>query len=250
MLGVPPLLIQSRINSIKHFLKLNLKPLQRDRYREFIISNYDHSTKSPSSLYIRLKHSVNFLSWKLIKYPTHFNQVDINIVENKMFDQFFNLNEKACTYDKNMINHYTENILWKTTLINQYRFGFEGCSDTPIPSCNRIAIPKHPPRRAEVLLMGIFYKNNLLNIFLYKVGRAESPMCTQCGLSEETTDHLLFTCTSVPENLRTRCLQAYTNATNNDSNNPSEIQTGLLNASRNECRTSEMSQKNRRKLIF
>ena len=231
ILGVPPLLIQSKINSIKHFLKLNLKPLQRDRYREFIISNYDHSTKSPSSLYIRLKDSFDFLSWKLVKYPTHFNQVDINIVEYKMFDQFFNLNEKACTYNKSMINHYTENILWKATLINQYRF--EGLSDTPIPSCNRIAIPKHTPRKTEVLLMSIFYKNNLLKSFLYKVGRAESPMCTQCGLSEETADHLLFTCTSVPENLRSRCLQAYTNATNTETDNPSEIQTGFLNASRN-----------------
>ena len=231
ILGVPPLLIQSRVNSIKHYLKLNLKPLKRDRYRDFIISTYDQSTKSPSSLHTRLKYLFDFLQWKVARYPTHFNQEDTNIIELKLFEQFFSLSEKACAYDKKMINHYTENMLWTPSLINQYQF--EGLSDTPKPSCDRIAIPKFTPRKTEVLLMSIFYKNNLLKSFLYNIGRSESPLCTQCGLSEETADHLLFTCASVPESLRTRCLESYINATKNDSNIPLEIQTGFLNASRN-----------------
>ena len=231
ILGVPPLLIQSRINSIKHYLKLNIKPLKRDRYREFIISTYNQFTKSPSSLYTRLKDLFDFLQWKLNRYPTHFNQEDINIIELKMFEQYFSLSEKACVYEKKMMNNYTENMLWTPTLINQYQF--EGLSDTPKPSCDRIAIPKHTQRKTEVLLMSIFYKNNLLKSFLYNIGRSDSPMCTQCGLSEETADHLLFTCASVPENLRVRCLESYNNATRNEINIPTEIQTGFLNASRN-----------------
>ena len=232
ILGVPPLLIQTKINSIKHFLKLNLQPLSRDRYREFLTSTFDESTKSPTSIYTRLKEVFEFLTWKLIKYPSHFSVDDTHIVKNQLLGHFFKLNEKACTYNKPMINSYIEKVLWKSSLTNQYQL--EGYPNSPSPSCNSIVIPKNTSRKTEVRLLSIFYKNNIFQSSLYRIGKATSPMCTQCGIEEETADHLLFFCSSVPENLRQGSLQSYAKAINCDVEdiNTSDIETGFLNASR------------------
>ena len=233
ILGVPPLLIQARMNSIKHFLKLNLKPLQNDRYREFLTNTFVYSTKSPTSIYTRLKDVFEFLSWKLTTYPSHFSQEDIQLVNNQQLDQFFNLSEKACSYHKPMINCYIEKVLWKSSLTNQYQL--EGFPNSPTPSCNPIEIPNNTSRKTEVRLLSIFYKNNIFQSALYRIGRATSPMCTLCGQVEETADHLLFSCDSIPENLRLRSRQSYANAINCeiDDINTADIETGFLNASRN-----------------
>ena len=233
ILGVPPLLIQAKINSIKHFLKLNLKPLERDRYREFITNTFTESTKSPTSIYTRLKDVFEFLSWKLTTYPSHFSPDDIHLVNNQQLGRFFMLSEKASTYNKAMINSYTEKVLWKPTLINQYQL--EGYPSSPYPSCDPIVIPKNTSRKLEVLLFNIFYKNNIFQSSLYRIGKAISPMCTQCGCDEETAVHILFSCSSVPEELRSRSLQSYAKAVKCeiDDIDTTDIYTGFLNASRN-----------------
>ena len=58
ILGMPPILIQTKMNSIKHFLKIVNQPVQNDRYREFIISSYDETTRSPSTLHKILERIV------------------------------------------------------------------------------------------------------------------------------------------------------------------------------------------------
>ena len=40
IVGIPPITIQTKVNSIKHFLKLVIKPVPQDRFREFITTNY------------------------------------------------------------------------------------------------------------------------------------------------------------------------------------------------------------------
>ena len=132
-----------------------------------------------------------------------------------------------------MINSYTEKVLWKPTLINQYQL--EGYPSSPYPSCDPIVIPKNTSRKLEVLLFNIFYKNNIFQSSLYRIGKAISPMCTQSGCDEETAVHLLFSCSSVPEELRSRSLQSYAKAVKCeiDDIDTTDIYTGFLNASRN-----------------
>ena len=230
ILGVPPLQIQTKVNSIKHFLKLNIKPAARDRYREFLITTYNDLTKSPKSIYIKLKDTFSFLGWKLTLYPTHFSTDDTNIVRNKLQNQYFRLSEKACTYSKTMINRYTETVLWKSALTNQFQVDGYPCS--PNPSCDIIPIPKNTSRKTEVLMMSMLYKNNILQSSLYKIGKVASPLCTLCGLEEETADHLLFRCTSVSEDLKCRALQSFNDAISGAGEAATDIYIGFLNASR------------------
>ena len=163
--------------------------------------------------------------------------IRVHLVNNQQLGRFFMLSEKASTYNKAMINSYTEKVLWKPTLINQYQL--EGYPSSPYPSCDPIVIPKNTSRKLEVLLFNIFYKNNIFQSSLYRIGKAISPMCTQCGYDEETAVHILFSCSSVPEELRSRSLQSYAKAVKCeiDDIDTTDIYTGFLNASRNSLHT-------------
>ena len=227
VLGVPPLHIQTKINSVKHILKLNIKPLNSDRYRDFIQISYNEVDKSPKCLYNKLKTTFDFLLWKLRFYPSHFCQNDAYIINEKLFGEFFNLQEKACSYNKQIVNRYTDEVLWKASLNNQYLL--EGYPCSPNPSSNALPIPNDTSRKTEVLLMNIFFKNNILKDSLYRIGKVNSPLCTLCGLTEETAEHILFNCTFISEDLRLRAQQSYTNTVNT----PTDYPTGFLAVSRN-----------------
>ena len=227
VLGVPPLPIQTKVNSIKHLLKLNIKPIGSDKYRDFIQTSYNEVDKSPLCLYNKLKITFDFLAWKLNAYPSHFSDQDALVIHGKWMGQFFSLQEKACSYNKQIINRYTDEVLWKSSLNNQYQV--EGYPFSPTPSSNVLPVPKNTSRKTEVLLMSIFHKNNLLKQSLYRIGKVNSPVCTLCGLEEETAEHLLFNCTTVPEDLRARSQQCY----NKVVHTPMDYPTGFLAASRN-----------------
>ena len=47
ILGIPPIVIQTKVNSIKHFLKINNKPVQNDVYSEFLEAAYNQDTREP-----------------------------------------------------------------------------------------------------------------------------------------------------------------------------------------------------------
>ena len=51
----------------------------------------------------------------------------------------------------------------------------------------------------------MFYEQNLLNSFIYKIGRPEipSPLC-HCGKEEQTSYHLVLNCDNVDSDLRVR----------------------------------------------
>ena len=227
VLGVPPLPIQTKVNSIKHLLKLNIKPLNSDRYRDFIQKSYNEDDKSPNCIYNKLKTTFDFLLWKLHMYPSHFCQQDAYIINEKLFGQFFSLQEKSCSYNKQIVNRYTDEVLWKASLNNQFQL--EGYPSSPTPSSNALPIPKNASRKTEVLLMNIFHKNNVLKHSLYRIGKVNSPLCTLCGLAEETAEHILFNCTMIREDLRLRALHYY----NNIVHTPTDYATGFLSASRN-----------------
>ena len=231
ILGIPPIHIQTKIHSVKHFLKINNTPVQNDAYKSFIKDTYNQETRQPRAIYSKLKDVFNFLEWKLKCNPSHFNNIDQNIINRNLYEEFTSLSPKSCTYTKNMIQHYTEDILWKPSVIHQFQL--EGYALSPTPVCNMIPVPNNTTREMEVQLLSLFYKNNLLNQSLYNIDRAPSPNCSKCENEEETADHLLFRCDLVNENLRQNAKDSYRNALKlGDGDAEPEVFIGLLDASR------------------
>ena len=206
ILGIPPLSVQTKIHSIKHFLKINSTPVSNDVYKTFLNHSYDESTKSPSVIHSKLKEVYDFLVWKEKLYPQHFTNEDRNISLNRKYKDFSQLSEKCCYYTRNMINKFTQEI-WSRS--SQNKFQLKGYPTTPIIKCSPIAIPKNTPRETEVKVISLFYKNNLLNQSLWNIDRAPSPLCPYCNSEEETSDHLLFRCSFVDERLRMQMNDVY-----------------------------------------
>ena len=229
ILGVPPLHIQVKVNSIKHFLKLNIKPVESDRYREFILETYNDLTKSPRTMHNKFKDIFLFLNWKMNISSSDFNTTDKEIVGDKMYSRFLNLSTKSCSYSKELMKKYTEH-LWNKSVTTQFQL--EGYQSSPNPKLDPQPIPPGTTRETEVLYFSMLYKNNILNGSLYKLGKVPSPMCSLCDQEEETPDHILFRCTSVDEDLRKSAIATYELA---NSEAAAEVDTyiGLLNASKN-----------------
>lgn len=233
ILGIPPITIQTKVHSIKHFLKVNNKPVQNDKYKEFLNTTYNQMTKEPKTIYSKYKDVFSFLDWKMARHPSHFNTNDCTIIRSKQYNQFTNLSVQSCTYTQNMIKLYTETVLWQRSLRNQFQL--EGYPTPPKPSCEKMPIPRNTSREKEVQLMSLFYKNNLLNQSLYNLSRVPSPLCTYCHQEEETADHLLFRCEGIEEQLRIRAMKTYKDALNLSGRDPEpDSYIGLLSACKDE----------------
>ena len=228
ILGIPPIPIQTKVNQIKHFLKINCQPILNDRYQQFLVSSYDESLKSPSSLYIIYKDLFKFLNWKIKNYPAHFNHMDRDILNNSSHKQYFSLSKKSCTYTKIIIQQYTDTVLWQETVKSQFQI--DGYATSPTPSSVKTPIPKGTPRNTEVIVMSMFYKNNLLNQMLWNLSKVPSPLCSSCSLQEETPEHILFQCSSVNANLRSEAVSHYNRVNKISDIDEIEPYIGLLNA--------------------
>ena len=232
ILGIPPIHIQTQIHSIKHFLKIINRPVQQDIFKEFLCTSYKPETKSPKVLHNKLKDTLNFLQWKIDLYPSHFNQNDRHIVCDRQICNIFNLSVKSASYTKHMMNEYTEKVLWGATIRNQ--FMMDGYHVSPTPSCDQIPIPPRTPRKAEVQLLSLLYKNNLYHQSLYNIGKSPSPLCRFCSQEEETAEHLLFNCSSVDTTLRSSAHKNYRLALQmKDDDQEPIFYIGCLNAIRN-----------------
>jgi len=231
ILGVPPILIQMTVNNIKHFLKINLKPIPQDRYTEFISSTYNNTEQLSTSIHNKLKIVFKFLKWKTNEYPADFTNNDLEIISNNSYGRFFQLSAKACSYRKKMMDQYTEGVLWKSALKTQFQL--EGYHNHPIPSCSTIPLPLNTCRKSEVVYMSFLHKNNILNSSLYKLGKVSTPLCSLCATEEETADHILFRCPQVDENLRKDAATTYRLANNLGEGEPATADfIDLLNTSR------------------
>ena len=193
ILGLPPLAIQNEINKIKFYLKLNIKPGKEDRVRHFIHQCYvDPSQNLHSELKSSIKEVFKFLTWKLTNHPNDFNDYDKNTIVLKLHENFINLSTKSCSYTKCMIQKYTE-MIWEKRITNEY--SLDGFHHAPKPSCDRIPIPNNATRKNEVLLMSLFYPNNLFNSNVYRHTYViESPLCAKCRKVEETPYHIIMEC--------------------------------------------------------
>ena len=100
-----------------------------------------------------------------------------------------------------MISRYTEKV-WASKIVNEY--SLDGYHHIPTPSCSRLPIPKNTTRKQEVLLMSLFYPNNLFNSHMYRnTYLVESPLCGRCREQEETPYHIVLECSNLSNEART-----------------------------------------------
>ena len=100
--------------------------------------------------------------------------------------------------------------MWSDALKNEFQN--EGQTVIPQPSCSPLKINLGTDRKTEVMMMSMFYKNNLLNSFLNRLNLPEvsSALC-HCGVEDQTPYHILLRCQIVNEDLRSdamNCVQA------------------------------------------
>ena len=194
ILGVPPLQIMQRIIAIKHYLKA-LSDIDDIHFR-FI---KDQVIEGNPRVLCHLRDVQKFLSWKAENFIVEIEPSDLTTLTQRNLGSLLQLSQKTLKYTKGMMQGFTE-LLWQDSLNN--RLMLEGWSAIPTVSCNPLPIPLGTSREAEVLVMSLMYKNNLLNSFLFGVNRDlwRSPLCP-CGLEEQTSVHLLTNCSLVDANL-------------------------------------------------
>ena len=232
ILGLPPIAVQNKINEIKHFLKLNIIQVPQDKFVEFLQEEYDERTKSPHIIHSKMKIIFEFLLWKTRNYRNHFSDEELHIINEKKYGSYFKLSIKSCSYTKGMMNQYLEKVLWKTVLSNQFQM--EGYNAAPNPSVKVLPIPDQVPRNMEILLMSLMYKNNLMNNFLWSIGRAESPLCHKCKEGIETPEHLILKCRNVNQELQATICRFYQKANESEGHIFIDPYIGIINASREE----------------
>ena len=192
ILGLPPLIIQNKLNKIKHLLKLNIKPQPADTLRDYMTGCFSQQHSIPPDLSTSMKEVFKFLRWKIVEHPNDFTEREINILESQDLEQYFSLSTKACSYTKDNITKYTEKI-WYQSVKNE--FALLGHQYVPKPSCKRLPIPANTSRSEEVLLMSLMYPQNLFNDNVYRhTYQIASPLCQNCHQQEETPFHIIMEC--------------------------------------------------------
>ena len=193
ILGLPPLKVQTSINRTKHYLKLNITKTQSDCLQD-TLSNCLNGRNPPKEVKDGMKEVFKFLKWKISKSPQDFNEEDSRIISNNLLNYFDQLSIKSCSYTKSSIRKYTE-LIWSNISNNQQIMNGELVLAKPQRS--PIPVPTHTDRKEEVLLLSLFYPNNLMNSFVYRhTFNAESPLCPRCNSKEQTAYHVIMECNS------------------------------------------------------
>ena len=203
IMGVLPIQISNKVNSIKHFLKLNILPCDNDPLKRLVeeqIQDNQHSR-----IHTRIKHVFQFLEWKLSAYPNKFSYDEKNIIANKEFSKFCSLSIKCCDYTKDQIIKFGEK-LWQDTISRQYQL--EGYTEVPIVSTTKLKFDLMTSRKFETLFLSLFYPNNIMEEFLYSFdsNKFGSPICG-CGRGEQNSMHLLTDCGRINESKRVKMTQ-------------------------------------------
>ena len=190
ILGLLPLEVLQKVYTVKHYLKIGIFPSDTDRLR-LLISDTDN-IKVPE-LRAAMKEVYMFLKWKLTRIPEAFTLTERMIIEGKEYDQLSAMSIKACCYSKGLITNYSE-FMWQGYINNIYQM--EGECRIPTVSCQSLHMPVYTTRDQEVLFMSLFYKNNLMEAFLYSIKRTNNPLCL-CGVEAQTAVHAILHCSLV-----------------------------------------------------
>ena len=199
ILGIPPLIIHTTSNRIKHYLKLNINQSPEDQLKKLINDMTNRNITQITEVKNSLKEVFKFLKWKLELYPNQFCDQDKEVINNNIFSHYCELSPKACSYTRTTFKKYVEK-LWLEKLKNQALLNGE--LNVPTPSCQKLPIPDHTTREDEVLLMSLFYPQNLFNSFVYRhTYQTESPLCSRCTSKEETPFHIVYECNNNKEKI-------------------------------------------------
>ena len=169
-----------------------------------------------------------FLKWKCEMHPSDFSEQDKEIVRRKELSEFFEVSLQASFYTKAIMTEYTEH-LWQSSIRNEYLL--DGYNTFPTPKCAKLPLTKGTSRESEVLVMSMFYDNNLLNSSLYKVNPSKFKTAgCECGRDTQTAYHVLMECTLTDPTCRRCCFETLLSALSLEAVDESHIT--LLNASR------------------
>ena len=245
ILGIPPLIIHTTSNRIKHYLKLNINQSPEDQLKKLINDMTNRNITQITEVKNSLKEVFKFLKWKLELYPNQFCDQDKEVINNNIFSHYCELSPKACSYTRTTFKKYVEK-LWLEKLKNQALLNGE--LNVPTPSCQKLPIPDHTTREDEVLLMSLFYPQNLFNSFVYRhTYQTESPLCSRCTSKEETPFHIVYECNNNKEKICSIVDKIVGDIHYEDCNT-------LLNCSRNEefihCCLNVLKQANFRREII
>ena len=198
ILGLPPLHIVNEVNKIKHYLKINMTKLPEDRLRDLIILQVMENQVTTTAHSMR--QVFKYLNWKLQNFPKTIAKRDHTTILNQKFEEFFNISSTSCKYTKEVMQSYTEH-LWKLSLQNELQL--EGHSIIPDPKCSMIPIPFGIKREEEVMIISMFYPNNILNSSLHSINSEKfpNPSCS-CGNSHQTAHHILFHCRNTDTSIK------------------------------------------------
>ena len=199
ILGLPPVSIQNQVNQIKHYLKIITSEVPDDPLLK-TIQNITSSNSIPSDMHNMFRSVYKFLRWKLQGRPEQVSEEDQIIIQQSDFSKFHLLSRSCGLYTKDLMKKYTE-LLWSASTENE--FLNEGHSVIPKPSCTPLYLNPNTDRKTEVLIMSVFYDNNLMNSFLYRhsISDITSPLC-HCGSEDQTAAHVILRCEQVNEDLR------------------------------------------------
>ena len=228
--GTPPLHIVYKVIGIKHYLKAITVNSGSDFYVEFISSEISNGN---TEVMRDVRQVFQFLDWKMECKPQEFTVEDKRIISNKDVTSFKRLSECACFYTKTQMTQFTE-YLWQISISNQLQI--MGETRIPTVTCTRIPLPEEVTRETEVKLLSLFYKQNLLNLFLSTVqkGQCKSALC-ECGDDIQDSFHVLTSCELVSSELRDLICTEMTQSNNAYSMDcvPADY-ISILNSSRNQ----------------
>ena len=171
ILGTPPIEILNNMNVIKHFLEIIMiaKQHPEDNSNDCLfmrIKSLGLFESIPSAFDRQLKLSYEFLNWKLKCTPEQFTAADKRIISELEYSSYHLLSAKSCTYTKQMFKQFLE-ICWQKSTTNY--FTAEGYHQLPKAVTDSLAFPVGTTRETEVLVMSLFYNNNLLNSSLHRL---------------------------------------------------------------------------------
>ena len=143
IIGVPPLIIQTMVNRIKHYLKLNINQAPGDQLKEFVNECTNMNVSQPGELRNSLRDVFKFLQWKVPLYPENFTECDMTIINTQDHSKYGELSVKSSSYTKPMIKKYVEKV-WYDKLHNQGLI--DGDQHIPRPKYQKLPIPRNTTR--------------------------------------------------------------------------------------------------------